>query len=229
MPAPRCHSETPEGRRAYRARLIAEHRCTNCTGPLPPEETRLCCAKCRRKHYESHFARYCKNHAANPPDFARVPGKPFRPRRRIDNSRRVSIVLDDETYFWIKACRGNYCLSAAYEPYQVSEVIRRLLRLLDAVPGPLVPPPFTRLPRNTSCGLHLVFECDGENYARLSAYHQSVGGNFSSAVRACICYAAQYAVRLPIVNQNLRDEEAKRILWPGYAELAPPSSEGGAV
>ena len=78
---------------------------------------------------------------------------------------------------------------------------------------PLPGTPGRRLFRGEACGLRLNFQCDAFNYARLTAYHASVGGTLSGVARDCIQHAAQYAMTLP-------GEEAKRRLWPGYAEIA---------
>ncbi len=216
---------TPEQREAYRARLIAENRCANCAAPRPPgDNPTACCDKCRARKNNGSNKAYAQARAENPPDFARAPAQPFRyGKTRLDAPRRVTVTLDQETYDLIHACRRNYCLSPAYEPYQVSEVIRRLLTFYRADihakfanqaawqedtyarhafgPRPFVP-----------SGLTLCFMCDAPNVALLTATHETIGGTFAEAVRICIRRAAQIALAL-------ESEEAKRLLWPGYADL----------
>ena len=204
-----------EKRRAYYAGLTTAHRCYHCLCYRAEDDLKThLCPSCRERQNAKHRMKYAKKRALNPPDFARTPDTPFRyGKTRLDNPRSVSLVLDHDTYFWIQACRRNYCLSAAYEPHQVAAVIRRILDLLPEAPGEISTLRGMRLPSEAVSGFRLCFACDAENFARLTAHHKAAGGTFASAVRACICHAAQYAVRLP-------NEEAKRRLWPGYAELA---------
>lgn len=205
---------------ACRARWLAQNRCPNCGKPRAEGDTQtLLCAPCRARKNNRSNAYYAEQRAKNPPDFARAPDKPFRyGKTRLNNPRRITIELDEETYGLIHACRQYYCLSPAYEPYQVSAVIRRLLSLLPDIPGPIFASGF--MPRRgANIGLLLCFMCDAENRARITAHQQATGGTFAQSVRACIQHAAQYAMTLP-------GEEAKRLLWPGYAELAPPAATG---
>ncbi len=198
------------------ARLIAENRCIACQKVREPGDTETRrCPLCRAKRNARDVpAQRAKRHAKQLPNFNRKPGQAFRfGKTRLDKPRPVVLELDEETYLHIKLCRQHYVFSPAYEPYQVGEVIRRLLSLLADAPGPIPAAPQGRMRRGERCGLRLNFRCDKANYDRIAAHQKECGCTLSAAVRTCIQHATNYALTLP-------DEEAKRRLWPGYAELA---------
>ena len=236
---------TPDQRRAYRARLIAEHRCANCATPRAPGDTEThLCPKCRQRKNNGSNVAYAAARAQNPPDFSRStgPATPFRyGKTRLQSPRRITVVLDQETYGAIHACRRNYINSPAYQPYQVSEVIRRLLTLLPTPPASLASPqsvpaadtqaPLSASDRSSAFGygtgrqkgpqrepdfqpanLSLCFMCDAENFARIAYYQTLHQTTFAYAVRACIKRGAELALALP-------NETAKALLWPGHADL----------
>ena len=243
MPKPQT-PRTPDQRRAYRARCISENRCANCAAPRAEGDTAtLLCPKCRQRKNNGSNAAYAAARAQNPPDFSRSTGPetPFRyGKTRLNAPRRITITLDLPTYEAIQYVRRNYCTSPAYQPYQVSEVIRRLLSLLPTPPQtpplsegqpafdvsasnghpdvgfnprPSPPRPYPA-PFQTS-GLTLCFMCDAPNVARIKYYQTLHQTTLAHAVRACIKRASQIALSLP-------NETAKTLLWPGYADLAPP-------
>ena len=230
---------TPDQRRAYRARLIAEHRCANCAVPRAPADTQThLCPKCRQRKNNGSNAAYAAARAQNPPDFSRStgPATPFRyGKTRLQSPRRITVVLDQDTYQAIQHIRRNYINSPVYQPYQVSEVIRRLLTLLPNPPATLPlseeQPPFDvsaskghpdvsfnprpyphREPGFQPANLSLCFLCDAPNFARIAYYQTLHQTTFAYAVRACIKRGAELALALP-------NETAKALLWPGHADL----------
>jgi hypothetical protein len=184
---------TSEYRRAYRARCIAEGRCANC-GRVRADDDRdtLNCHACRVSQNRDRARRRADQREANPPAFAwndlRVP---FRYGNiRLKNPRRVNLTLDIETLDYIDRMRVFWKMSEDYEPYLVSEFIRRMIPILQDYDGPM---PCIRglLPRRESSGLQLCFLCDEDNWAVIQRHREKTGCSISTAVRVCLCTAGE--------------------------------------
>ena len=207
---------TPEYRRAYRARCIAEGRCANCGAQREPEDAadsrNLCCRACRKTKNKGSQRRYSARRKTQPPGLAFLladPDQPFRyGKTRLKNPRRVTVKLDWDTLEMFDRLRKNWIPTPDYQPYQVSEFIRRALSVLQNHDGPIHCN--GRLRRRDSSGLSVCFMCDEDNYALLQRQRDETGCTLPAALRDCLRHAAR------ILAFHTPNEEAKRLLWPGY-------------
>jgi hypothetical protein len=213
---PNKNKLSPEYRRAYRERCIAEGRCANCARVRADDDRdTLCCYACRLTKNAGSARRYADQREADPPRAVRADARAsFRyGKHRLKNPRRITLAISRDLLEMIDRIRKNWVLTPHYEPYLVSEMVRRILSVLQDRDDEI--PCIGKLQREQGSGLSLCFMCDEDNWAVLQRQRERTGCTLPAAVRDCLCYAAE------IVLNEMPDTEARRRIWPAIWDNDP--------